>query len=176
MQLNDFITQLESLKPSSDLLLKNGFTNIPNDITKNYVLDRKREAIGNYSNHGIISELFHDYDTQYISFGDFNFYKEIKSVNNYFIFAGSSDSELVFENPYSEVVEYDREEWSVLTYCAKDTEAFLKALLPLFDMYSLRLQKLISRKDNDANVEYLEKCIQAAGGSKYKRFYKNIIG
>ena len=176
MQLSDFIRQLESLKPFTDLLLKNGFSKIPNDITKNYILDRRPEALSNYNNHGIISELFHDYDTQYISFGDFNFYKEIKNVNNYFVFAGSSGSELVFENTDSEVVEYDREEWSVLTYCAKDTEAFLKALLPLFDMYSLRLQKLISREDKNITEEYLEKCVQAAGGSKYKRFYKSVIG
>jgi hypothetical protein len=176
MQLDDFIKQLEDLKPSEDLLLKNGFTNIPYDIIKNYVLDRKKETHKNYNTDGIIGELFNDYDTQYITFGDFNFYKEIKNINGYFVFAGSSDSELAFENPESEVIEYDHEEWSVLTYCAKDTESFLKALLPLFDMYSLRLQKLISRKDKEVNERYLEKCIQSAGGSKYKRFYKNIIG
>jgi hypothetical protein len=176
MQLDDFIKQLEEFLPSEDLLIKSGFTSIPNDIIKNYDLDKKIETYPGSHQGALLIELFNKYDTQYISFGDFNFYKEIQSVNNNYVFAGSSDSELAFGNSDSEVVEYAREEWSIINYCAKDTGCFLKALLPLFDMYSLRLQKLINRKDKEANGRYLEKCVQAAGGNKYRRFYENIIG
>jgi hypothetical protein len=136
---------------------------------------RHEEAEG-YTYKTLIFELFKTYDPLYLRFGDFSFYNDISQSKGLFIFAGSSSSYLTFKNSDSKVIEYDRDEWAFLNYCAKNTTAFLQALLPMFEMYSLRFQKIIDSDDEKINNEYLEKCVQAAGGSKYKRFYKNIIG
>jgi len=177
MDVKDYIEGLKKLKPSEELLLKSGFTSIPTAIIKKYVLDKRENKNEDFKEmNGAIFALFNEYDTQYLRFADFSFYSTIKHSDDLFIFAGSSYSELAFKTADSEVVEYDREEWSVLNYCAKNTEAFLETLLVVFEMYALRFQNLISTKDSQINGKYLERCSQISGGNKYRRFYKEIIG
>jgi hypothetical protein len=174
MDLQDYIDELKRIKPSEELLLNAGFKTIPTDIIKNYVLDRKES--GNSIVDDLMFDLFSNYDPQYLRFADYSFYKEIKQINGSFIFAGSSYSELGFTTKEGEVIEYDRDEWSILNYCAKNTESFLEALLPIFEMYSFRFQNIIDTEDTQINNEYIDKCTTTAKGNKYKRFYKGIIG
>ena len=95
--------------------------------------------------------------------------------NGKYVFAGSSYSELAFENVNSEVIEYDRDEWSRLNFCGANTGSFLIAMLTIFEMRSLRYQKLVDIDDEVANERFLDRCVLASGAVKYKRFYKEII-
>ncbi|MFB9844038.1 hypothetical protein [Mucilaginibacter ginsenosidivorans] len=175
MKIKEYLQELIKIKPSDELLLMAGFDEIPDYITKGYKLDPKLNDYLSTNLTGLIFELFRNYDPQYISFGDFVFYEKIKNKNGGYIFAGSSYSELAFVDVTSEVIEYDRDEWSVLNRCAVNTDSFLLALLPLLELYSLRLQDIIEVDDYAKNMEYLNKCTFFAGGDSYKRFFKNLI-
>ena len=174
MTINDFIENLAQLSPSEDLMRSAGFDGVPFFIKKGFVLDRRDQEIDTVKT-GLVFELFQKFDSQYLRFADFTFYEKIIQRNNGLVFAGSSYSELSFADEGSEVIEYDREEWSVLNYCALNTECFLIAMLVIFEMIANRYQNLINVDDEEINNLFLERCISAAGGRKYERFYREII-
>ena len=176
MNLEEFITKLEKLKPSEDLMIANGFTDLPEDILKNFVLDRKEKSNSAFDMKGLIFELFNEYDPQFLRFADYSFYKDIEEFDNMFVFGRSSYSLLMFKNIESEVIEKDTEEFTILNYCAKDTASFLMALLVIFEMYSLRFQGLVDAEDEVANNDFLERATIASGGNRYRRFFKDVIG
>ncbi|MEP6612127.1 MAG: hypothetical protein ABJA76_09595 [Mucilaginibacter sp.] len=177
MTLEQYIQSLQNIKPSEKKLLQSGFTEVPLHIIKNYVLEKKGNADINHNfPDSLIFNLFNTYDTWYLRFADFTFNREIVERDGLFIFGDSSSSELCFKSFDSEVMEIDHDEHTVLEYCAKDTESFLKALLFIFELYALRFQNLADVGDDIVNQKCLNDCVEAAGGIRYKRFYRDIIG
>lgn len=174
MKLDEFLLELKDIMPSEKLMIENGFTEMPNSIRRNYILDEKPNS--DHEIPGLIFELFNKYDPQFLRFADFSFYKEIEELDGMFVFGCSSYSLLMFKNLESEVIEKDTEEFTILNYCAKDTTSFLRALIVVFEMYSLRFQGLVDAEDEVANNDFLERATIASGGNRYRRFFKDVIG
>lgn len=174
MNLSEYTKILESIAPSEKKLIENGFKNMYPFIINSFLLVEKTSIIDNYDDNLIFS-LFRKYHVKDIQFNDFSFYPEITSKNGYFVFARSSYSDLGFKEISTQVIEFDREEWSILSYCSQNAESFLIALLSILELYSLRFQGIISPDNDDENEKYLNKSIIAAGGIKYKQFLKEIV-
>ncbi|WP_304068832.1 hypothetical protein [Pedobacter glucosidilyticus] len=175
MDLKKYIETLEGFKPSEELLKKNGFKSIPNYILRNYSPQPKgNEKIFDIEETDL-SKLFQYYDLSYFRFSDFILLSEIINKDNKFVFAQSSYTFLAFDSLQSEVIEYDNYELTKLSYCARNIDSFLNALLPIFEMYSQRLQNLADTNDEIKNMFFLEQCVINAGGDKYKRFFEQII-
>ena len=81
----------------------------------------------------------------------------------------------MYDSPCDEVMEYANDELVPLYHCAKNSAAFLEAVLHLKEMYALRIEGSIERDDNEMNHQFLNKCIKSAGGQKFAPFYETII-
>jgi len=75
MKLNEYLEHLSKLLPSEELMRNAGFTSLPFDIRKGYILDKRIDDTKAKS-VGLIFELFQESDPQYLRFADFTFYEK----------------------------------------------------------------------------------------------------
>lgn len=179
MTIQEFIINVEKISPLKEVYFENKNRIMPQVIVDSYKI-QEREGIQKrlYKNDDILCELIENFQSEKITFGDYGFLKgEIYIKNDLNIFCYSSHSFLAYKDPKSEIVEYDNDldNTHVIHYCAQNCVAFLKAIICLLEMYSLRLQGSIQRNDIEKNLIFLNRCILNAGGEKYSEFYKSII-
>ena len=176
MTLDYFIQELKKSEPSEKLMIANGFESMPTSIMRCYNPEKKNFInLEDNIDSNILSLLFNQYDVQYFRFGDFSFQNKIKMSDGLYTFCLSSGTFLAFKDNDGEIIEYDCDEFSRGSFCAKDATSFLKALLHVFKLQSLRFQGLIQMDDEKINDEFFRKCVQEAGGEKYSRFFRQII-
>lgn len=174
MNLEYFVSTLENMNPSEELLIKMGFSGLHLDVLrKNFVLPRKRNV--DDLGEDLIKRLTEEYDMKYLIFSDYSFMEELRYENGMTLFCISSYSVLAYKSFNTEVIEYDREETSILDYAAKNGECFLTSLLYFLELQSLRFQGLVDMDDEVINRKYFDLCMGAAGGIKYSGFFKKII-
>jgi hypothetical protein len=175
MELIEFIKSLEGICPSESGLRNTGFEGRHLDIIrKGYRLttkDKKNE----WSELGIIGKLVDSFDVSYLSFNYYRFKNEINQADNLYFFCTSSYSLIGLNKSSGEIMEIDTDEFETLNRCAKDGESFLKALLVFLELESSRLQNLVEMNDELANSKCYNECVEAAGGTMYRNFYKQII-
>lgn len=174
IKLSDFIYELKTYTPNKELMMENGFSDLPPSILKGYNPEKKT-GLQERDRDNLLITLFQNYNPEFFRFGDFSFFRDIKKISGLNAFCGSSATFLAFRDINGEILEYDFEETSVVNYCAKDGSSLLLALLKVFELNSLRFQGLADTDDNELNRNTLQKCVYLAGGNKYFNFYKQII-
>ena len=176
MTTQQFVNALAAIAPDTRRLKEEGFEGIHLElIQKNYLLQKKTSSQSRDHEENSLTTLLKEYQAQYIRFDDYAFYEEIIAVNDLTVFAESSGSILGYTTTHGEIVEYDRDELSLLYSCAKDSEHFLEAIYHLLELISKRLQGLVNRDDAEVNEQYVKKCTESAGGQKYTRFFRMLI-
>jgi hypothetical protein len=164
MNLEFFITRLKEMKPSQKV------------FQEGYLLKKRRVTTNQAFEKGdIIAELINKFETMHLQFGDYSFADALKEYQGAKVFCNSSGTFLAYFSPYEEVIEYSRDEEIILNHCAKDSASFLEAILHIQEMYALRLDDSIEVDDNTVNNQFLNKCVNSAGGSKFAPFYESII-
>ena len=189
MSIDFFISKLKEIKPSKEAYFKNNNKIMPKSFEFGYLLKRRKPVAKKIiEENDIIGELISKYQTRYLGFGYYTFNDDITELEGYYascenfeelkeakIFGRNSGTFLLYDSPYSEVMEYSTDELVPLYHCAKDSAAFLEAILHLQEMYALRLEGSIERDDDEINHQFLNKCINSAGGQKFASFYEMII-
>lgn len=104
-----------------------------------------------------------------ISFEDFY------SIKGSMIYFASSDYYRIFiDQSNNEIFAEEFDDSERLIPVAKDDAHFFDVLLVLQEFCSKRYRKIVELNDKSISNEYYNRCLIAAGGIRYKQFYKTI--
>lgn len=172
----EFIERLKEICPSRSNLIREGFEGRFLDvISSGYNLPLK-DSTSLHSGEGIIIGLVNDYDVSYIRFGDYSFEKDIITNNeNSKVFCTSSGTYIAIEPLNGDIVEFDKDDNSLIQRCALNEVCFLNSLLFILQLKSLKLQGETSSNWQNFVDNLFAKAIEASGGNMYKNFLKQFF-
>jgi hypothetical protein len=146
---NDF-----SFKPKSEVWVAN-----INPFVELYLnIDLSNKAIQDFC---YLNNLQENDDYLKIGEGDSVDYLVVKSTG-----------EIITLEAYNQSME-DYDEYHISSYVAASQGHFLEALSILYELYKLRIVKGYTIRDKDIAKPFIERCITAAGGEKYRNYYDN---
>lgn len=166
-----FIQDLKSLNPDGEYFYSKYSPGFINSIQKQYLLTPKEDMI---IEENCIVDLVNNYNSIYIRFGDYCFLEKVEIFNGHNIFCESSDTYLCFDGQDGKIMEFDRDENSIIDYCADNSELFLKSILIIFKLKSDNMMGLINDR-NKEREKIIKECSIVAGGDKYVGFFERAL-
>ena len=176
MKLIEFIKRLKEISPKRASLVGEGFEGRHLDVILScYNLPIKDTNSANLNDSTIIN-LSNRYDVSFIRFGDYAFEKEVITLEDgSIVFCTSSGTYLFIEHLNGEVMELDKDDDSLIQYCALNEACFLDSLLYILELESIKLQGEFSNNWQEVLANLYAKAIEASGGNKYKMFLKQFF-
>lgn len=166
-----FVQDLKSLIPHGEYFYSKYSPEFINSIQKEYLLLPKEDMI---IEENCIVDLVNNYKSKYIRFGDYSFLEMIEIFNGHNIFCESSDTYLCFDGQDGKIMEFDRDDNSLIDYCAENSELFLKSILIIFKFSSDNMMGLINDRDKERE-KIIKECSIVAGGNKYVGFFERAL-
>lgn len=128
-----------------------------------------------YSSNNEILNFINRYNTENYYVHQIFFDKEITKVDNRIYFATTNYERLFINIDNNEIQGVDYEDSNMVENIAKSDSCFFDVLSIFLEYSSNCLRKVIDFKDENINKQYSDLCVKAAGGIKYKMFYKHIF-
>ncbi len=154
---------------------------IQNDLLETY--NKEFDIQGNNKslpkiNHYLNNEIFNfmnNYNTENYFVLKVFFDDEISIEDNRVYFAFTDYERLFINLDNNEIQAVDYEDSNMIENVAKNDFYFFDVLNIFLEYSSNCLRKNIDFRDENINKQYYDLCVKAAGGVKYKMFYKNIF-
>ena len=180
MNSKDFVFELNSLSPSKEEFALLGYdTNMIDTRLKSYECTKYISPIDRSFDlfDDSILTLLSSYNCSNIEIGQISFNREIIETKNYYII-GIMEIDLLILNKITleiQIIDYVDHD-NVMYNCASNSASFLSAILLCAEFFSKRVKNPKLAMDIDFTAKYLLFCVEKAGGEKYSKFYKVLLG
>ena len=184
MTAEQFAQECSKFVPTREQLEANGYLEeVILKFIKKFLLIKKTSL----KEENPIIDIVKNYETASFTVASFYFLPAMEYVLNYSLFGQNESSYMaidentheIMEIGYEEIEEYKIEGKGEVTnvyFCAKDSNVFLEALLIAIELFYRRYTEQLTYKDKEASIPYAERCVEKAGGEKYKNFWWTLLG
>lgn len=178
MNHKEFIEQLAEI-PLPDAAYKQAglSSKYIKEIKKSYSPLKKKETKKKAapSDDAILS-LMAAYDVTKVSIGMVEFNKKIEYDGDLIIFGNFEVDRMAINSVTNEVMVLDEMSDKVMWRCAHNSGAFLEALIYIGKFLEKRGVDDDLYEDEKANLKIAKACSKIAGGTKYLKFFRMMLG
>ncbi|MFT3822677.1 MAG: hypothetical protein QM731_02110 [Chitinophagaceae bacterium] len=121
-------------------------------------------------------ELLTEFDMRKLFIGMIEFNEGVKKLKDFWVFGRFEIDELAINTTSGEIVLIEELTNKTLLYCAKNSSAFLEALVFIGRFLEKRVVDDTLFEDESINIAIAEKSAEIAGGNKYFNFYRTMVG
>lgn len=147
------------------------------DIKKNYIpLNKKVTNKKDVPPDNAILSLMAAYDMSKVSIGMVEFNKKIEHDDDLIIFGKFEVDRMAIDRVTGEVLVLDETSDKIMWRCAQNGGAFLEALIYIGKFLEKRVVDDNLYEDEKANLKIAKTCSEIAGGVKYLKFFKMMLG
>ena len=179
MKANEFVKRMLAAKPTKEALLRAGrSSSFINQFLKSYECTKRHSPlkITPVAGSEEVIELFNQWNPGGIDIAGIEFLPEPVSTPRGIQIAREEIHPLLISPDGEIIVEEEGTKGHRLSEAAKSGNDFLDALVLAAVFFGKRGTGEIDHEDLNATSSAARDCATAAGGNKYQRFYRNLLG
>lgn len=175
----EFIEKLKKIPLKYEDYKKLGLADdyIMNGIIKKFTFinRRKRDEVLIKGDDPVVL-LISEFDVSMVGIGMISFNEKLEVNNGLILFAKLEVDDLAISQLTNEIVLVAESTEEILYYCASNSANFLEALIFIGAFLQKRSVNDFLFEDEQTNISIAEECSELAGGEKYFRFYRMMLG
>ncbi len=175
MEANDFANELWLCAPQADILMNSGLAIAEAEAFRQYYKFQKKQIPVMHSNPLI--SLISQYDGSSVEIGGIRFRNSLLERERIWEVGWEEIDPLIIDQFTGEVrIEEANTEGHILWHCAMTGSHFLDALLPTACFLGKCSYDFKLFQDQEAKCKQSEICAELAGGHRYLRFCRSLLG